>query len=166
MSRILYPLGLFGFSGLVWLVLNETLSLAHFALGGLLGLGAIYMSEQYLTGINYRNVYRIPLGLLMGYLVFLVIEIFKSGWATIKLIVTGRVNPGVVTIHTDLTDPFRRIILANSITLTPGTVTIDCTGQHLTVLWLNCVTEDMDEAGELIKGRLERRLMGGIRDVS
>jgi multisubunit Na+/H+ antiporter MnhE subunit len=44
--------------------------------------------------------------------------------------------------------------------MTPGTVTIDIDGGKLKVLWLNCVTTDSHEAGELIKGKLERKLMG------
>ncbi len=87
---------------------------------------------------------------------FLLIEIYKAGFATVKMTITGKVNPGIIDIKTDLEDDYSISILANSITLTPGTVTIDKTDNNLKVLWLDVKTDDPDQAGDLIKGNLEK----------
>jgi len=51
-----------------------------------------------------------------------------------------------------------KMILANSITLTPGTFTLDILGDYLLVHWINVKTEDMDEASEIIGGKFEKYL--------
>ena len=50
------------------------------------------------------------------------------------------------------------MVLANSITLTPGTITLDVNDDHLTVHWLLCTTKHGKAAGETIKGTFERML--------
>ncbi|MBC7189819.1 Na+/H+ antiporter subunit E, partial [Candidatus Aerophobetes bacterium] len=48
-----------------------------------------------------------------------------------------------------------RVILANSITLTPGTLTLDLKEDHLVVHWLKAKTTHSHYAGRLIKGHFE-----------
>ena len=50
------------------------------------------------------------------------------------------------------------MILANSITLTPGTFTIDVVGDKLLIHWINVSSEDPGEATALIGRRFERYL--------
>jgi multicomponent Na+:H+ antiporter subunit E len=50
------------------------------------------------------------------------------------------------------------VILANSITLTPGTITLNLDDDHLIVHWLDAETIHSKYAGELIKGDFERLL--------
>jgi multicomponent Na+:H+ antiporter subunit E len=67
----------------------------------------------------------------------------------------------VVEVKTPLRNRFLRTILANSITLVPGSVTLDLKGDKITVLWLTKKTTDIDgieDLGEQVKGRLERML--------
>ncbi len=51
-------------------------------------------------------------------------------------------------------------MLANSITLTPGTITMDIAEQdgkiYYYIHWINVQTEDEKEAGDAIKGTLEK----------
>jgi multicomponent Na+:H+ antiporter subunit E len=86
------------------------------------------------------------------------IEIYKAGFKTIKMVFTKDINPGVIDIHTSLKNSHKVTILANSITLTPGTITIDKEDQDLKVLWIDVETRDPIRAGELIKGHLEKHL--------
>jgi multicomponent Na+:H+ antiporter subunit E len=92
------------------------------------------------------------------YMLFLVKEIYVAGIATLGKIFTGDVHTDIITIKTELPTEFQRSILANSITLTPGTVTLDVSDQAITVLWLDAKTKNQTLAGELIKGKLERKL--------
>ena len=50
--------------------------------------------------------------------------------------------------------------MANSITMTPGTVTIELEDNRITVLWLENKPVSKKEAGEIIKGDLENILSG------
>jgi len=47
------------------------------------------------------------------------------------------IRPGIVHVRTDLTSEMAKTFLANSITLTPGTLTVDIQGQDLYVHWIN-----------------------------
>jgi len=68
------------------------------------------------------------------------------------------IKPGVVTIPLVLKSPLGRLVLANAITLAPGTFTMDITRDTLVIHWIYVETEDPVEAGEMICGRMQRIL--------
>ncbi|MDO4983424.1 MAG: Na+/H+ antiporter subunit E [Eubacteriales bacterium] len=74
------------------------------------------------------------------------------------------VNPGIVKIPVDVESEYGQAMLANSITLTPGTITMDIAEEegktYYYVHWID-VKSTGEEAGEAIKGKLER----GVRRV-
>jgi len=65
------------------------------------------------------------------------------------------IRPGIVKVHTTLTGEMARTFLANSITLTPGTLTVDIDGQDLYIHWINIDTEDAARRSAEICGRFE-----------
>ena len=69
-----------------------------------------------------------------------------------------RINPKVVKIKTKLKSKFARALLANSITLTPGTVTVDLHEDELLVHWLSVRADDQRKSAEIIKGSVEKQL--------
>jgi len=69
------------------------------------------------------------------------------------------IRPGIVKIRTELRSTAARTVLANSITLTPGTLTVELLdGGCLYVHWLNVRSTDPEEARTRIVGRFERVL--------
>lgn len=68
---------------------------------------------------------------------------------------TIKINPGVVEVKTRLESKVARLILANSITLTPGTLTVDIEGDTLLIHWIDIQAEDIDEATRKIVGEFE-----------
>lgn len=143
----------------IWIILNEEISFTHIALGGLLGIAAILVTNRVLLLTDYKNAYPLDLLVMLRYTLFLLLQIYLSGFSAIIKIITGKINPDIVEIQTELSSELDICILANSITLTPGTVTIDKSGNRLKVLWLDCVTRDSKKAGDLIKGKFEAILM-------
>jgi multicomponent Na+:H+ antiporter subunit E len=66
------------------------------------------------------------------------------------------INPGIVKIKTDLKSDSGITALANSITLTPGTLTVDLTEDgYLYVHWINVKSDDIEEATTHIARRFE-----------
>jgi len=66
------------------------------------------------------------------------------------------IRPGIVKIKTSLTSPSAITALANSITLTPGTLTVDLTDDGtLYVHWINVRAEDVEPATQLIARKFE-----------
>ncbi len=65
------------------------------------------------------------------------------------------IRPGIVKVRTTLKSEMAKTFLANSITLTPGTLTVDIDGQDLYIHWINIDTEDSARRSEQICGRFE-----------
>ena len=66
------------------------------------------------------------------------------------------IKPGIVKIKTNLKTESGITALANSITLTPGTLTVDLTDDgFLYIHWINVKSDDIEEATEFIARRFE-----------
>lgn len=95
---------------------------------------------------------------MFKYFLVLIFEIYKSSILLIPKIITGNAQTSIISITTSLNKPQNIAILANSITLTPGTITIDVSQNNILVLWFNPKSENSEIAGILIKGKLEKLL--------
>ncbi len=52
-------------------------------------------------------------------------------------VITGRINPGIVKVNTGLKNDFGLMLLANSVTLTPGTLSVDADSKRN--LYVHCI---------------------------
>ena len=69
------------------------------------------------------------------------------------------IRPQIVEVETRLRSPLGKMLLANTITLTPGTLTVDVKGDKLLVHWMYCPDgTDIDRATASIAGKFERHL--------
>jgi len=69
------------------------------------------------------------------------------------------IRPGIVRVKTSLRSDMGRTFLANSITLTPGTLTVDIIGDDMFIHWIAVAADDDIEAQtKLIVTRFERIL--------
>jgi multicomponent Na+:H+ antiporter subunit E len=69
------------------------------------------------------------------------------------------INPALVEIPTQLKSPLGKLLLANTITLTPGTLTVDISDGRLLVHWVYCPPgTDVQQATDRIASAFERHL--------
>lgn len=70
------------------------------------------------------------------------------------------VKPGIVKIRTNLKTDVAKTFLANSITLTPGTMTVDMDDDIMYVHWIDVGTrsDDIDENTKQISAKFEKYL--------
>jgi multicomponent Na+:H+ antiporter subunit E len=74
------------------------------------------------------------------------------------------IRPGVVVVRTRLTSSLGRLVLANSITLTPGTLSVDVRGDTILVHWIDCPPGvDLDRATAAIVGSFEHHISGFLK---
>jgi len=94
------------------------------------------------------------------YIIVLFWEIIKSNFDVAYRVIHPKmpIKPGIVVIKTSLKSDIAKMILANSITLTPGTFTLDVIGDKLLIHWINVKTEDIDEATNMIGHKFEKYL--------
>ena len=69
------------------------------------------------------------------------------------------INPGIAKARTQLQSPLGKLILANSITLTPGTLTLDVEGDSLFIHWVDVKGSDVNASTKAIVAGFERTLM-------
>jgi len=143
----------------LWLVLNEGFGVFLLVTGVVAAAASLYtvrffMPDSMLKGINFAK--------LMFYPFFLFGQVYLSGFYVIKIILRGG-NVDVVTARTRLTNRLLRVVLVNSVTLTPGSVTLDEEDGVLTLLWLRPNSDVRDVTREEVEARLtmamERRLI-------
>lgn len=158
MKKLLYYIE-FGILGMVvWCILYEEISLMIAITGLVLGVLATIFANSFLVSHQLTNTYKINIPRLFIFFFVLIYRIYKAGFSVIPLIITGKTKTGIIDIKTEVPDGLASTALANSITLTPGTVTIEKNGQDLKVLWLNKTINDPVEAAKIINGSLERIL--------
>lgn len=87
------------------------------------------------------------------YVYILVVEIVKANLAVCRMILTRKevLEPVLVKVHTDLKSESAKVILANSITLTPGTITVSMTEDTLLVHCLDKSLADGMEDSDFVK---------------
>jgi len=68
------------------------------------------------------------------------------------------IHPGIVKVKTTLKNPAGRTMLANSITLTPGTLSVDIVDEYLYIHWINVQAEDIEGATQKIVSKFEGML--------
>jgi len=98
-----------------------------------------------------------PLYLILFFLI-LVYYLYSSSIKMLITIILNNPNPRIVHFRTRLHTDLSRMVLANSITFTPGTITLDLNDDHLTVHWFFCNTNHSKLAGETVKGKMEKHL--------
>ncbi len=139
-----------------WAVWNESFAAEHLIKGALLTVLALYITSRYLLKVPYHERFRISPLTVVHYLVVLILAIFQSGIHAMAITLTGQLDVHVIDLPTRVRNPFHGVLIANAITLTPGTVTIDHEAGTFKVVWIERLASDPEQAGELIKGRFER----------
>lgn len=154
---VLTALGLFG----VWLALTASLDPQELAAGGLVSLLAAALSMRHLALLDdIKLTPLLPLHLARYYLIFFR-AILRSNVDVASRVLSPSlpIDPAVVTVHTELKSELGRFWLANSITLTPGTLTVDVDGDRLTVHWIDAAAgRDLERATRAIVAEFEAPL--------
>lgn len=112
---------------LIWVIFNGQLTVEIAAFGVVIA-GVMYAFICKFMGYKPATDILIAKRLIyvLQYVFILVKEIIKANYAVIKMIMSSRYEPepAVVRFKADLNTNLARIVLANSITLTPGTITV------------------------------------------
>ena len=130
---------------LIWVIFNGQFTLEIAAFGAAIA-GIMYWFIC--RFFNYDPKTDLFLGKrlfqILHYVFVLVREIIKANFEVIRLITSSRyeIEPAVVRFKTDLKTSFTRILLANSITLTPGTITVSLENDEYVV---HCLDKSLAE---------------------
>ncbi len=103
---------------------------------------------------NFRMLSPLRWLIMLVYAIPLFIEMVKANFDMAYRVITGRIEPAIVKITPDLKTDLGITILANSITLTPGTLTVEVDDEksELYIHWIKM----RDDPDEIISGRFVR----------
>lgn len=98
---------------------------------------------------------------LILFIPYYAVELIKANWDVAKRALSPNlnINPGIVKIKTELKSNYGLAMLANCITLTPGTIAMNIVEEkgiaYMYIHWIDVKTEEEKEASNIIKGAFE-----------
>jgi len=158
-SRIVIFLGAF----LVWSLLNWVPDWQHLIVGIFIAgfvaflIGDLFITQPHILKHPLRYWY-----FLIYYLPKFLWECFKANVDVAYRVLHPKlpINPGIVKVKTSLKTDTALTFLANSITLTPGTMSIDVDKDNgiLYVHWIDVKAKDVESATRIVVERFEKTL--------
>ena len=147
---------------LVW-VLIAGFELMEVLLGGIAALILSFIISKH---VNYSFGFSIIIQLLKFVFVYIPVFLYKLIIANFDMayrVLSPKmpINPKIVKVPTDLKSDFLKLVLANSITLTPGTLSLDVEEDGILVHWVNAKGESGEDYKKEISQSFEK-LLGGM----
>jgi multicomponent Na+:H+ antiporter subunit E len=145
---------------LIWMAFSFNLETANIISGVFAALlTTLIFSNRFLT--SWQKFYN-PLRYfwLIIYIVIFVWECIKANFDVAYRVLSPKmpIKPGIVKVHSSLKTDIARVILANSITMTPGTITVDIIDSDLYIHWIYVKSDDPEYYTKKIIGRFETLL--------
>ena len=147
---------------LAWLVIAG-FNVTELILGGAVSVILAFIITKY---VNYTFGLSAIWGIIKFVFVYIPVFIYKLVLANVDMayrVLSPKlpINPGVVKVPTEIKSDFGKLVLANSITLTPGTLSMDVEDDGVLVHWVNVKGETKEEYQNNISGSFEK-ILGGI----
>lgn len=145
----------------VWATLTGNFAPTNLLLGFALGFLALFFTRPGAGSANYLAKV-VPVALLAGYFLW---ELLLANLRVAYDVLTPRTHmrPGVIAIPLDARTDAEIALLANLITLTPGTLSLDVSADRRTLYIHAMYLDDIDAARDKIKNGFERRVLAVLR---
>lgn len=144
MRIFLWTIMLFG----MWMILSSNIQLANIIIGLTLSIFVSFIYEKMFTHekLELINPYYFAI-----YLLILIKNLIISNIQIAIRVLSPdmKLNPMVVEVKTNLKSDWKKLLLANSITLTPGTLTLDVVDDVLFIHVIEC--KDINEKAKITK---------------
>lgn len=151
---------LFIFLFLVWLLLTLNVTLPNLAVGVIAALIVTLFFSKYSLKVT-RKVFQVQRYVwALVYCFIFLWECIKANFDVAYRVLHPAlpVKPGIVKAKTDLTTDIAKVFLANSITMTPGTITVDILDDNFFIHWIYVKSKDPEVYTHRILGRFEKYL--------
>jgi multicomponent Na+:H+ antiporter subunit E len=142
----------------LWLLLTLKFSLENLLAGAAVSLLVSLLFAKYFfkNGGKFLQPQRYFWFLI--YIAIIIWECIKANFDVAYRVLhpSMPIKPGIVKVKLTLKSDFARAMLANSITMTPGTIAVDIVDDELFVHWIYVSTENPEEYRQKIAGRFEK----------
>ncbi len=145
-KNIILLLLLFAF----WLILSPSVSLQSVIIGIIVSILVVLYSQDVVFSEEEVTIYAISkLRIFIRYLFTLLWEIVKANIDVAKVVLSPKmpISPSFIKVHAVFKNDVNKVIYANSVTLTPGTLTVDVRGDEYIIHALtDAAAEGMDNS--------------------
>jgi multicomponent Na+:H+ antiporter subunit E len=145
----------------VWVAITGSATLLNIGFGFVLSAFALWLIRDQVGGRNYW----IRIGRVASLIVLFFKELMLSAWNVAVMVVKPRMNvqPGIFAFPLTVTSDFEITLLANLITLTPGTLSVDVS-EDRRFLYVHAVDcSDIEATKRDIANGFERKIMEAFR---
>lgn len=127
------------------------------------GIISLFISLFFLRNTGIYGDFRLTpksISYFLFYIFIFLWELIKSNLDVALRVINPKlpINPGIVRVKTTLKSTLARTLLANSITLTPGTLTVETDGEDYYIHWIDVSSKDVHDATEKIVRKFEKYL--------
>lgn len=131
----------------LWIVLNGRVTVELVIFGVVIAAAVTFFANRvigYTASIDRRILRNLPVFLL--YILNLIREIIISSFKMCGMVYSAEApDPVIIEFHSGFDTQLQNVLLANSITLTPGTITLFQEGDHFAV---HCLRREFGEGIE------------------
>ena len=145
----------------VWIAFTSSFEPAELATGVFVSLIIAFFTNRIFSCCGLRVLNPLKLIYFLQYFVVFLIALIKSNFDIARRVISPKlpINPGIVSFKTKLNNGFARMVLANTITLTPGTLTMDVLSNKFYIHWIDVETDDPEEVYRIIAEPFEKILL-------
>ena len=144
-----------------WCALMGQLTVANLAVGFLIGGAAISVSSPMFGRVRYFRRLVDFARLLLDFIRVFISSSARVAWDVLTPVHKAR--PAIVAIPLSVDDPIQIVTLANLISLTPGSLSLDVSPDQKTLYVHVMFVDDPDEIRREIKSGLERRVREALQ---
>jgi multicomponent Na+:H+ antiporter subunit E len=145
---------------IVWILLNNTFQLDVLITGAVLAFFISLLVCRQCDVFAEMKLTPKAMAYSVMFLFVFAIDLVKSNMDVTRRVLTPSlpIKPGIVEVKTTLKSKFGRLLLANTITLTPGTLTVEVKDESFFIHWIDVEEEDIEAATEKIVKKFEHYL--------
>ncbi|MEN8122332.1 MAG: Na+/H+ antiporter subunit E [Bacteroidota bacterium] len=145
---------------IVWVLLNNTFQLSILIPGAIIAVLISLLVCRRCDVFSEMKFTPKAIAYTFIYLVVFFIDLIKSNMDVTRRVLSPSlpINPGIVEVKTTLKSKFARMLLANSITLTPGTLTIEVKDESFFIHWIDVEDDKIESASKKIVEKFEKYL--------
>ncbi|ARI76987.1 Na+/H+ antiporter subunit E [Halobacillus mangrovi] len=141
----------------MWMFLSESYAFSTFFVGYLLGIGLLFILQRFIPDSFYmKRVWK-----FIKLILLFIRELVLSNLDIVKLVYKPKldIQPGIFALPIDLKSNFEITLLANLITLTPGTLSIAVSEDHTKIYIHAMDIPDVEQSINDIKETFEKAIM-------
>ncbi len=146
---------------LVWLMFTSTLFWQEVLIGAVVSMLLSLASIRLFTCCTLSILNPVKIFWMVWYFFVFLKLLIVANLDVAKRVISPSlpINPGIVKFKTKLKTNYSKMVLANSITLTPGTLSVDVIGDTFYIHWIDVQSTDPEQAFKDIAEPFEKILL-------